>query len=139
MRMKFLRIFPEMCARTTCLFSSSTLNMAFGSVSTTVPTTSIASSFGIGTLDLRSSLQTAYAAILLLFLHDCLQGLENVVNGLLSVDFIVTAPRLVVLNQGLSHRMIDLQPFLDNLDRIVLPVHEARVALIAAFVLQARA
>ena len=45
--MKFLRIFPEMCAKTTCLFSSSTLNMALGSVSTTVPTTSMASSFGI--------------------------------------------------------------------------------------------
>ena len=28
--MKFLRIFPEMCARTMCLFSSSTRNMAFG-------------------------------------------------------------------------------------------------------------
>src|SRR5881397_2459837 len=127
MRMKFLRIFPEMCARTTCLFSSSTLNMAFGSVSTTVPTTSMASSFGIGTLGLRTSLEPANAAILLLLLHDRLQGLENVVNGLFSIDFIVTAPLLVVLDQGLGHRMIDLQPFLDNLDRIILPVHEVRI------------
>src|SRR6188474_2182171 len=44
MRMKFFRIFPEMCARTWCLFSSSTLNIAFGSGSTTVAMTSIASS-----------------------------------------------------------------------------------------------
>src|SRR5271155_2589402 len=43
--MKFLRIRPETCARTWCLFSSSTLNIAFGNVSTTVAITSIASSF----------------------------------------------------------------------------------------------
>src|SRR5271167_1890916 len=36
---------PETCARTLCLFSSSTLNIAFGNVSTTVAITSIASSF----------------------------------------------------------------------------------------------
>src|ERR1700733_6843460 len=45
MRMKFLRIRPETCARAWCLFSSSTLNIAFGSVSTTTAITSIASSF----------------------------------------------------------------------------------------------
>src|SRR6185437_16515787 len=44
-RMKFFLIRPETCARTWCLFSSSTLNMALGSVSTTVAITSIASSF----------------------------------------------------------------------------------------------
>jgi hypothetical protein len=43
--MKFFRILPETCARTWCLFSSSTLNIAFGKVSTTVAITSIASSF----------------------------------------------------------------------------------------------
>src|SRR2546426_1198696 len=42
--MKFFRIFPEMCARTLCLFSSSTRNIAFGSGSITVAITSIASS-----------------------------------------------------------------------------------------------
>src|ERR1700722_11194279 len=36
---------PETCARTWCLFSSSTLNIALGNVSTTVAITSIASSF----------------------------------------------------------------------------------------------
>src|SRR2546425_59770 len=46
MRMKFLRILPETCARTWCLFSSSTRNMAFGSGSITVAMTSMASSFG---------------------------------------------------------------------------------------------
>src|SRR6185369_5169086 len=44
MRMKFLRILPETCASTWCLFSSSTRNMALGSGSTTVAMTSIASS-----------------------------------------------------------------------------------------------
>jgi hypothetical protein len=43
--MKFFRIRPETCANTWCLFSSSTLNIAFGNVSTTVAITSIASSF----------------------------------------------------------------------------------------------
>src|SRR5438128_1685488 len=44
--MKFLRILPETCARTWCLFSSSTRNIAFGNGSITVAITSIASSFG---------------------------------------------------------------------------------------------
>src|SRR5262249_49874937 len=43
-RMKFLRIFPETCASTWCLFSSSTRNIAFGNGSITVAITSIASS-----------------------------------------------------------------------------------------------
>src|SRR6266851_4568951 len=45
-RMKFLRILPETCARTWCLFSSSTRNIAFGSGSITVAMTSMASSLG---------------------------------------------------------------------------------------------
>src|SRR2546430_16995401 len=45
--MKFMRIFPETWASTLWPFSSSTRNIAFGNGSTTVPTTSIASSFGI--------------------------------------------------------------------------------------------
>src|SRR5258706_7153926 len=43
-RIKFLRILPETCARTWCLFSSSTRNIAFGSGSITVAMTSMASS-----------------------------------------------------------------------------------------------
>src|SRR5215471_16250755 len=43
-RMKFLRILPETCASTWCLFSSSTRNIAFGNGSMTVAITSIASS-----------------------------------------------------------------------------------------------
>src|SRR5438270_2088170 len=43
-RMKFLRILPETCARTWCLFSSSTRNIALGSGSITVAMTSMASS-----------------------------------------------------------------------------------------------
>src|SRR4029077_16928846 len=44
MRMKFLRILPETCASTWCLFSSSTRNIALGSGSITVAITSMASS-----------------------------------------------------------------------------------------------
>src|SRR5438477_1529132 len=43
--MKFIRIFPEICARTACPFWSSTLNMALGRASETVPSTSITSLF----------------------------------------------------------------------------------------------
>src|SRR6267378_5175564 len=42
--MKFLRILPETCATTWCLFSSSTRNIALGSGSITVAMTSMASS-----------------------------------------------------------------------------------------------
>src|SRR5918998_3568041 len=45
MRMKFWRSFPEMCASTSCPFSSRTLNIAFGRGRTTSPSTSIASFF----------------------------------------------------------------------------------------------
>src|SRR5690242_15906274 len=45
-RIKFLRILPETCASTWCLFSSSTRNMALGNGSMTVAITSMASSFG---------------------------------------------------------------------------------------------
>src|SRR3954464_2351389 len=47
MRMKCMRIFPEMWASTLCPFSNSTRNMALGSGSTTVPSTRIVSSFGL--------------------------------------------------------------------------------------------
>src|SRR4029079_9128504 len=48
MRIKCLRIFPEMCASTWCwLSSNSTRNIAFGKVSSTFAITSIASSFAI--------------------------------------------------------------------------------------------
>src|SRR5262245_58891406 len=43
-----MRIFPEMWANTLWPFSSSTRNMAFGSGSMTVPSRTIASSFGFG-------------------------------------------------------------------------------------------
>src|SRR5437588_7004770 len=44
MRMKFLRILPDTCASTLCLFSSSTRNMALGSGARTTAITSIACS-----------------------------------------------------------------------------------------------
>src|SRR5271169_4176244 len=52
MRIKFLRILPETCASTWCLFSSSTRNMALGSGSRTTAITSIASSLLIDSLRL---------------------------------------------------------------------------------------
>ncbi len=45
-RMKFIRIFPEIWARIRCPFSNSTRKVALGSVSRTVPSTSIGSSLG---------------------------------------------------------------------------------------------
>src|SRR5271168_2527494 len=55
MRMKFLRILPETCASTWCLFSSSTLNIALGSGSRTTAITSIASSLLIRSWLLRQN------------------------------------------------------------------------------------
>ena len=46
--MRCIRIFPELWASTLWPFSSSTRNMAFGSGSTTVPSSTIASSLGFG-------------------------------------------------------------------------------------------
>src|SRR5512142_246488 len=54
MRMKFIRSLPLMWARTRCPFSSSTANIVFGSGSTTVPSTSIASFFATGTSSFSS-------------------------------------------------------------------------------------
>ena len=48
MRMHRIRIFPELCASTLWPFSSSTRNMALGSGSTTVPSSTMASSLGLG-------------------------------------------------------------------------------------------
>src|ERR1700684_877818 len=47
MRLRCIRIFPELCARTVYPFSNSTRNMALGRGSTTVPSTVNASSFGL--------------------------------------------------------------------------------------------
>src|SRR5678815_4770863 len=61
--MKFIRILPEMCARTRCPFSSSTRNIAFGSGSMTVPSTCTPSSFAIlfGHLDERENFGSVLA------------------------------------------------------------------------------
>src|SRR5258708_39741450 len=45
--MKFILIFPDTWAKTTCLFSNSTLKLALGRASMTVPSTEIAYSFAI--------------------------------------------------------------------------------------------
>jgi hypothetical protein len=42
-----MRIFPDMCASTTCPFSSFTRNVAFGSISATSPCIAIVSSFAM--------------------------------------------------------------------------------------------
>src|SRR5579875_1655318 len=47
-----MRIFPELCASTLWPFSSSTRNIAFGSGSMTVPSSTIASSFSFGSVPL---------------------------------------------------------------------------------------
>src|SRR5580704_5966772 len=48
MRIRCIRILPELCASTLWPFSSSTRNMALGNGSTTVPSSTMASSFGFG-------------------------------------------------------------------------------------------
>src|SRR5471032_2237084 len=55
MRMKFIRILPDTRASTRCPLLSSTRKNAFGSGSTTTPSTSIASSFGDSVVTLRAS------------------------------------------------------------------------------------
>ena len=52
-RMKFLRIFPEMCASTSCPFGSDTRNIVPGSTCVTVPVSSIGSSFGTRVISCR--------------------------------------------------------------------------------------
>src|SRR5437588_11609363 len=47
MRTKFIRMRPERVARTSCFSSISTLNMALGRASITLPSTSISSFFAI--------------------------------------------------------------------------------------------
>ncbi len=46
--MRCILIFPELCANTLWPFSSSTRNMALGNGSTTVPSSTMASSLGLG-------------------------------------------------------------------------------------------
>src|SRR6266498_17150 len=55
MRTKFMRIRPERTARTSCCSSISTLNMAFVRASTTLPSTSISSFFGIASFPWRGT------------------------------------------------------------------------------------
>src|SRR5512147_181106 len=62
MRMKCMRILPEMWARTLWPVSSSTRNMALGSGSSTVPSTSMASSLAIDLAPLASAARTSAAA-----------------------------------------------------------------------------
>src|SRR5262245_16475089 len=61
-RMKCMRILPETWASTLCPLSNSTRNIAFGSGSTTVPSTSIASSLAIVDIRLFHPRQDAGAA-----------------------------------------------------------------------------
>src|SRR6185437_5700434 len=53
MRMKFLRTFPEICARTSCPFGSDTRNIVPGSTCVTVPVSSIGSSFATRIISCR--------------------------------------------------------------------------------------
>src|SRR5215470_18789823 len=94
-RMKFLRILPEMCARTWCLFSNSTRNIAFGSGSTTVAITSIASSLGNGSLPSVSDRGQD-----LFFLVDDIKDLfRNLVNRFHAVNLMIDTQFFVKLHQ----------------------------------------
>src|SRR5271170_1993257 len=92
MRMKFFRIRPETCANTWCLFSSSTLNIAFGRVSTTTAITSIASSF-----DKRSPLER-WEAKPLCFHNFCLGWSLRLQAEVPCCTLVHTAPSIVPQN-----------------------------------------
>src|ERR1700733_10483761 len=94
-RMKFLRIRPETCARAWCLFSSSTLNIAFGRVSTTTAITSIASSF-----DKRSPLER-WEAKPLCFHNFCIGWSLWLQPGVPRYALAHTASLIVTQNRGI--------------------------------------
>src|SRR6266436_2360460 len=106
-RIKCLRILPEMCASTWCwLSSSSTRNIAFGSVSRTLAMTSIASSFAIQTQE-RYFLgwQTA---------HGSMAFLQSPNRAKFSGD-----PHQLSARGTCSHKSQYLRPLLRDCDRVL--------------------
>src|SRR5262247_3498055 len=97
MRIKFLRILPETCARTWCLFSSSTRNIAFGSGSITVAMTSIASSLGKLSTFLRHDWNQSF------FFNDAFDDGKNRLRDFLDrprpFDAVIHSALLVVVDQ----------------------------------------
>jgi hypothetical protein len=91
--------------------------MALGSVSTTVPTTSIASSLGI------AFIRPAF--------HGSDNGVKNLIDRPVSVYFDIDAVLLKVSNQRLGRRMIDMQPFRNNFRSVILPLNQPGSAGIA--------
>src|SRR5258706_13700602 len=105
--MKCLRILPEMCASTWCWFSSSsTRNIAFGSVSRTLAMTSIASSFAIQTQE-RYFLgwQTA---------HGSMAFMQSPNRAKFSGD-----PCQLSVRGTCSHKSQHLRPLLSDCDRVL--------------------
>src|SRR5258706_1029752 len=105
--MKCLRILPEMCASTWCWFSSSsTRNIAFGSVSRTLAMTSIASSFAIQTQE-RYFLgwQTA---------HGSMAFMQSPNRAKFSGD-----PCQLSVRGTCSHKSQYLRPLLRDCDRVL--------------------
>src|SRR5882762_2039967 len=94
MRIKFLRIFPEMCASTWCLFSSSTRNIALGSGSSTVAMTSMASSLGNQSLSFAGHFFFLSQAI-----DDFHQLDGNVGCGRSAVDLVEATRLFVILDE----------------------------------------
>src|SRR5215471_13998796 len=111
MRMKFLRILPETCARTWCLFSNSTRNIAFGSGSITVAITSIASSLGTR---LTPHSHAVYN------IQDVLGYFSNRTH---SIDLAIHAFTLIKADQRVSFAIVCLEALLNEVFTIIRAVN----------------
>src|SRR5215467_7238772 len=123
-RMKFFRIFPEMCASTWCLFSSSTRNIAFGSGSITVAITSMASSLGnrftSSIRDGRGNLGFA--------LDDLQDFIGNLGDRLHPVHFMVDTQVLIKLHQRIRLLAICPEPLENQILAVIGPMNKALAA-----------
>src|SRR6185503_1941174 len=109
MRMKFFLIFPEICASTWCLFSSSTRNIAFGSGSSTVAMTSMASSLGTR---LPHFIYRCHLTLQVFGLDNLHQLPRNLGSGWSSIHEKKASGVLVVVHQGVGLFAVMNKPFL---------------------------
>src|SRR6185503_5945523 len=119
MRMKFFRIFPEICANTWCLFSNSTRNIAFGRGSITVAITSMASSLG------KRLLPSAFD-------WNAVDDGENLLRHFIdrphAVHLMINTTLLVILHQWVCFLVICPEPFFHQVFPIIGPVEQTPTA-----------
>src|SRR5436309_6427470 len=124
--MKFFRILPEMCARTRCLLSSSTRNIALGKGSITVAITSIASSLGKRFTFLRCDGDQSF------FLINAVDDRENLFRDFFdrphAVHLVIDAKLVVVLHQRMCFFFICPEPLLYQIFTVVGTLEQAPAA-----------